>query len=32
VIGKPQQIYLGKTDLELLEDKPQAQIVMATDQ
>lgn len=32
LIGKPPQFYLGKTDLEFLEDKAQARQVMATDQ
>ncbi|WP_369991927.1 hybrid sensor histidine kinase/response regulator [Pseudomonas xanthosomatis] len=32
LIGKPPEFYLGKTDLEILEDKAQARQVMATDQ
>lgn len=32
LIGKPPQDYLGKTDLEVLEDKAQARQVMETDQ
>ncbi|CAM3748426.1 Blue-light-activated protein [Pseudomonas reidholzensis] len=32
LIGKPPEFYLGKTDLEFLEDKAQARQVMATDQ
>ncbi len=32
LIGKPPSFYLGKTDLEFLEDKEQARQVMATDQ
>jgi PAS domain S-box-containing protein len=32
LIGKPPAYYLGKTDLEFLEDKAQARQVMATDQ
>ncbi|HEN8798401.1 TPA: PAS domain-containing protein [Pseudomonas putida] len=32
LIGKPPEYYLGKTDLEFLEDKQQARQVMATDQ
>lgn len=32
LIGKPPEFYLGKTDLEFLEDKAQALQVMATDQ
>ncbi|MFV3406264.1 MULTISPECIES: hybrid sensor histidine kinase/response regulator [Pseudomonas] len=32
LIGKPPEFYLGKTDLEILEDKAQALKVMATDQ
>ena len=32
LIGKPPEFYLGKTDLEFLEDKDQARQVMATDQ
>ncbi|MDV9034290.1 PAS domain-containing protein [Pseudomonas sp. RAC1] len=32
LIGKPPEFYLGKTDLEFLEDKEQARQVMATDQ
>lgn len=31
LIGKPQDFYLGKTDLDYLEDKAQAQVVMETD-
>lgn len=31
LIGKPSEFYLGKTDLEFLDDKVQARIVMATD-
>lgn len=31
LIGKPPSFYLGKTDLEFLEDKDQARQVMATD-
>ena len=32
LIGKPPEFYLGKTDLEFLEDKAQARQVMETDQ
>ncbi|MFJ3681407.1 PAS domain-containing protein [Pseudomonas sp. NPDC090208] len=32
LIGKPPEFYLGKTDLEILEDKAQARQVMETDQ
>jgi PAS domain S-box-containing protein len=32
LIGKPPEFYLGKTDLEFLEDKNQARQVMETDQ
>ncbi|MBA5707684.1 PAS domain-containing protein [Pseudomonas fulva] len=32
LIGKPPEFYLGKTDLEFLEDKEQARQVMETDQ
>ena len=32
LIGKPPEFYLGKTDLEFLEDKAQARQIMATDQ
>lgn len=32
LIGKPPEFYLGKTDLEFLEDKDQARQVMETDQ
>lgn len=32
LIGKPPQFYLGKTDVEFLEDKAQARQVMETDQ
>ncbi|WP_332731937.1 hybrid sensor histidine kinase/response regulator [Pseudomonas sp. ESBL2] len=32
LIGKPPEFYLGKTDLECLEDKAQARQIMATDQ
>jgi PAS domain S-box-containing protein len=32
LIGKPPEFYLGKTDLEFLEDEAQAQQIMATDQ
>lgn len=32
LIGKPPEYYLGKTDLEFLEDKVQARQVMETDQ
>ncbi|MCT8165188.1 MULTISPECIES: PAS domain-containing sensor histidine kinase [unclassified Pseudomonas] len=32
LIGKPPSFYLGKTDLEFLEDKDQARQVMETDQ
>ncbi|WP_139670781.1 PAS domain-containing sensor histidine kinase [Pseudomonas sp. F16(2018)] len=32
LIGKPPELYLGKTDLEILEDKAQALKVMETDQ
>lgn len=32
LIGKPPEFYLGKTDLEFLEDKGQARQVMLTDQ
>lgn len=32
LIGKPPEFYLGKTDLELLEDKAQALQIMQTDQ
>jgi len=32
LIGKPPAFYLGKTDLEILEDKAQARQVMETDQ
>ncbi|MBK4990739.1 hybrid sensor histidine kinase/response regulator [Pseudomonas sp. S36] len=32
LIGKPPEYYIGKTDLEFLEDKQQAQQVMETDQ
>ncbi|SEP96355.1 PAS domain S-box-containing protein [Pseudomonas sp. NFACC02] len=31
LIGKPPQFYLGKTDLEFLEDKDQARQIMETD-
>lgn len=31
LIGKPPDFYLGKTDLDYLEDKTQAQVVMETD-
>ncbi|XXE57807.1 PAS domain-containing protein [Pseudomonas sp. R1-18] len=32
LIGKPPEFYLGKTDLEFLEDKAQARQIMETDQ
>lgn len=32
LIGKPPEVYLGKTDLEFLEDEAQARQVMANDQ
>lgn len=32
LIGKPPEFYLGKTDLEILEDKSQARQIMETDQ
>ena len=32
LIGKPPEFYLGKTDIEFLEDKDQARQVMETDQ
>ncbi|MFJ4445085.1 PAS domain-containing protein [Pseudomonas sp. NPDC089422] len=32
LIGKPPELYLGKTDLEVLEDKAQARQIMETDQ
>ncbi|MBR7522962.1 MULTISPECIES: hybrid sensor histidine kinase/response regulator [Pseudomonas] len=32
LIGKPPELYLGKTDLEILEDKAQARLIMETDQ
>lgn len=32
LIGKPPEFYLGKTDLEFLEDKDQARQIMETDQ
>jgi PAS domain S-box-containing protein len=32
LIGKPPEFYLGKTDLEVLEDKTQARQIMETDQ
>ena len=32
LIGKPPQFYIGKTDLEFLEDKAQARQIMETDQ
>ncbi|EPJ2812654.1 PAS domain-containing protein [Pseudomonas putida] len=32
LIGKPPEFYLGKTDLEVLEDKSQARQIMETDQ
>ncbi|WP_043199955.1 hybrid sensor histidine kinase/response regulator [Pseudomonas putida] len=32
LVGKPPERYLGKTDLEFLEDKAQARQIMATDQ
>ena len=32
LIGKPPEFYLGKTDLEVLEDKAQARQIMETDQ
>nr|WP_314871875.1 PAS domain-containing protein [uncultured Pseudomonas sp.] len=32
LIGKPPEVYLGKTDLEFLEDEVQARQVMANDQ
>ncbi|MCE7764855.1 PAS domain-containing protein [Pseudomonas putida] len=32
LVGKPPELYLGKTDLEFLEDKAQARQIMATDQ
>ncbi|MBG6128248.1 PAS domain S-box-containing protein [Pseudomonas sp. BG2dil] len=32
LIGKPPEFYLGKTDIEFLEDKAQARQVMETDQ
>ncbi|WP_263262425.1 PAS domain-containing sensor histidine kinase [Pseudomonas sp. RIT-PI-S] len=32
LIGKPPAFYLGKTDVEFLEDKAQARQIMATDQ
>ncbi|MGG5288786.1 PAS domain-containing protein [Pseudomonas shirazensis] len=32
LIGKPLEVYLGKTDLEFLEDEAQARQVMANDQ
>lgn len=32
VIGKPPEFYLGKADLEVLEDKAQARRIMETDQ
>ncbi|MEE1924753.1 PAS domain-containing protein [Pseudomonas sp. 148P] len=32
LIGKPPSFYLGKTDLEFLEDKDQARQIMVTDQ
>ncbi|WP_169517013.1 PAS domain-containing protein [Azohydromonas australica] len=31
LVGKPPEFYLGKTDLEILDDKGQAQAVMAND-
>lgn len=31
LIGKPPEFYLGKTDMEFLEDKAQARVIMATD-
>jgi PAS domain S-box-containing protein len=31
LIGKPPEFYIGKTDLEYLEDKAQAKVIMATD-
>ena len=32
LIGKPPEFYIGKTDIEFLDDKAQAQVIMATDQ
>jgi PAS domain S-box-containing protein len=32
LIGKPPEYYIGKTDLDYLEDKDQARVIMATDQ
>jgi PAS domain S-box-containing protein len=32
LIGKPPEFYIGKTDLDYLEDKSQARVIMATDQ
>jgi len=32
LIGKPPEFYIGKTDLEVLEDKAQARQIMETDQ
>lgn len=32
LIGKPPEFYIGKTDLEYLEDKDQARVIMTTDQ
>ncbi|MET0124906.1 MAG: PAS domain-containing protein [Pseudomonas caspiana] len=32
LIGKPPEFYIGKTDLDYLEDKDQARVIMATDQ
>lgn len=31
LIGKPPELYIGRTDLEVLEDKDQARVVMETD-
>jgi PAS domain S-box-containing protein len=31
LIGKPPEFYTGKTDLDFLDDKSQAQVIMATD-
>ena len=31
LIGKPPEFYVGKTDLEVLDDKAQAALIMATD-
>ena len=32
LIGRPPEFYIGKTDLEFLEDKDQARLIMETDQ